>query len=139
METAEGFFYGLYMDPDLLRSLGFNPSAPRIAAVESYALDLHGAAKIMPRQGGIVWGTLIKLPKADLAAMYSFETTKQYQPERIQVKTIDGEIVDATCYNLPRNEQASFNSEYLEKLLVITRKLGLPGDYIASLENLRDQ
>lgn len=134
METVEAFFYGLYMDPDLLNSLGFNPSQPVVACVESYALDLRGPAKIIPSQGSTVWGTLMTLPASDLDAMYAFDTTKHYKPEKVTVKTVEGSVVSACCYNLPVNSSGTINKDYLEKLIPTAHKLGLPGDYIKTLE-----
>jgi len=138
VSTTEGFFYGLYMDPDLLRSLGFNPSTPRIASIDSYELDLRGAAKILPVEGSTVWGALIELPENDLDAMYSFDSTIHYKPEIVYPKTMDGKVVRSICYNLPKNENDTLNIEYLKKLIAVAKKLTLPGDYIRKLETMYD-
>lgn len=132
----ECFFYGLYMDVELLKYLGFNPNSAHTAVLEGYALDLRGSAKVIPRQGNQVWGMLIKLPPADLQAMYSFETTRHYTPEQVAVNLPDGEQVQACCYNLPASNDEPLNLEYRDKLLVVIHKLGFPDEYIGMLEGL---
>ncbi|MDH5324869.1 MAG: gamma-glutamylcyclotransferase [Gammaproteobacteria bacterium] len=136
-QSIEGFFYGLYMDSDLLRSLGFSPGLARMAVVHNYELDLHGFAKLVPKQGGEAWGMLIQLPESHLRAMYAFETTKHYKPERITVVCIEsGQEVEATCYNVPVQPEFPLNKEYREKLVQAMKKLGFPQkatEYVCSL------
>jgi hypothetical protein len=133
---VEGFFYGLYMDPELLLSLGFRPAASRMARLESHELELKGSVKIVRKQGSTVWGILIKLPEKDLKAMYDFETTKAYRPEIVNVITNDGENIAVSCYNLPVDETAELNIGYLEKLIPVARRLNLPIEYIKKLERI---
>ena len=135
-KLVEAFFYGLYMDPALLESTGFKPSDPRLARIEGYKLELNGVAKIVPSDGANVWGQLIKLSQADLEAMYSFETTKMYRPEKFTIILANGEEIEAGCYNAPADESAVFNDEYLGKLIKAAERLGLPGDYIQTLEKM---
>lgn len=134
--TVEAFFYGLYMDPALIESLGFDPVSVEKAKVSSYALDLFGSAKIIPREGGVVWGNIIELSQSDLMAMYSFESTKNYSPELIQASDINGNDKLVNCYNLPESGNEPFNSEYHLKLLKLLKELDFPVDYIASLESM---
>lgn len=131
---VEGFFYGLYMDIELLESLGFKPVSTRMGHAESYELDLKGMAKIIPREGSQVWGMLITLDESDLDAMYSFETTVDYKPEKIQVTLGDGHQVTVPCFNVPPDSNAAFNTEYLEKLIPVVTRLGLPDKYINTLK-----
>lgn len=133
-KLVEGFLYGLYMDEELLKSLGFNPVSSRMAMVESYELDLRGLAKIIPKDNSQVWGMLVKLPEDDLLAMYSYETTKVYKPEIVNALIEGRNIISACCYNVPKSNDAALNSEYLEKLILIAKKLNLPIAYIKKLE-----
>lgn len=135
-DIVEAFFYGLYMDPELIKSLGFEPQSVEKAVIDSYALDLQGSAKIVPEEGSIVWGNIIKLSKNDLAAMYSFDTTKDYSPEMVQVKDSNGNYKMVSCYNLSVSDAEAFNSEYRDKLVNLLKQLDFPDDYITRLELL---
>jgi len=124
------------MDTDLLESLGFQPESSCKAKLESYALDLFGPAKILPKENSEVWGYLIELPQSDLEAMYSFETTKAYFPIKVRVALESGEVKEVGCYNLDRVDGQPFNSEYLEKLVKILKKQAFPDAYISSVEKM---
>ena len=136
MKLVDGFFYGLYMDEDLLRTLGFNPVSSHVAKADSYEINLNGMAKIIPKKGTEVWGKLITLPENELKAMYSFETTKDYKPEIINILTEEGKPKTATCYNMVASELDKLNIEYLSKLVVAAKKLELPYTYIKQLESI---
>lgn len=135
-DSVEAFFYGLYMDPELLESLGFRPGTVKKAKMDSYTVDLFGAAKIVPKAGSVVWGNIIRLSEPDLKAMYSFDATKAYSPQMIQVTEADGKFATATCYNLPESNNNPFNSEYHEKLIHVLKKLEFPSEYIDSVKAL---
>ena len=131
-----GFFYGLYMDPEMLKALGYRPEGAVQACLKEYRLDLQGAAKVIPQKNSEVWGNILHLPEEDLAKMYGSETTKAYQPELLEVFGKDGEACPLTVYNLPPSPEAPFNFEYLNKLLPLAERLNLPPDYQAFLKEL---
>lgn len=137
-ESVEAFFYGLYMDTDLLESLGFKPESVGKAKVDSYEINLFGAAKIVPKVNSVVWGNVIKLPKHELEAMYSFETTKAYSPMMVQITEASGSSKTVSCYNLPETTSEPFNSEYHKKLIQMLNKLEFPDEYISSVEALSE-
>ena len=62
-----GFFYGLYMDPELLKALGYRPEGAVQACLKEYRLDLQGAAKVIPQKNSEVWEMILQLPEEDLA------------------------------------------------------------------------
>jgi len=138
-DLVEGFFYGLYMDPGLLTSLGFEPIESRVAKLDGYELDLHGLAKIIPKSDSTVWGMLTKLRRSDLDAMYAFETTKAYKATAVEVTTADDAAVSVVCYNVPADDGAEFNREYLEKLVEVAKKMKLPGHYLQRLVSMDKQ
>ncbi|MFQ5486321.1 MAG: gamma-glutamylcyclotransferase family protein [Desulfobacterales bacterium] len=135
-ETVEAFFYGLYMDSELLKSLGFMPGSVQKAKVDSYVINLFGSVKIVPKVNCVVWGNLIELPKQDLEAMYSFESTKAYSPEIVQVIESNGNTKNVSCYNVVETSGELFNSEYHEKLVQTLIRLGFPTEYISSVKAL---
>lgn len=138
-KLVEAFFYGLYMDEDLLRCLRFTPAGSQKVYLPCYQLDLRGQVKITPHKDSRVWGMLISLPESHLQAMYDFESTRDYVSGSVDVVTEQGGIVAANCYNLPEDSEAEPNLEYLEKLVTLLIKLHFPEDYIASLKKIRNQ
>lgn len=130
----EGFFYGLYMDSDLLVKSGYNPTHPQLACLDGFRIDLRGPIKLIPDSGKSAWGMVFTLPEADLHAMYSGPNTRDYQPCTMMAKTPDGSVVRVRCYNRDPIAGAEFNREYLDKLIVVARKANLPEEYIRELE-----
>lgn len=136
--TTNAFFYGLYMDPDLLRTLGADPIDPRPARLEGYRLDLHGPAKIVPAPGRTVCGMIIGLSPQHLLSLYSGGSTREYRSIEIMVLDAESRPIPVICYNRPLRDGIPFNRDYLEKLLVVVRRVGLPPEYIRDLESLRN-
>lgn len=135
-ELIDGFFYGLYMDPDILSSLDIYPTESRMACIQGYGIDVRGLVKAIPEKGKTVWGMVFKLSPENLHKMYSGEKTSAYRPEQMRAITIRGENIPVTCYNVPPDHSAGLNTDYLEKLILSAKKLGLPPNYIDELEQL---
>lgn len=136
-EKIDAFFYGLYMDADLLRSLNIKPENPRVARVDGYRLDLRGAVKALPQEGERVWGIIFRLPQEDLDKMYGGPKTKLYKREEMLAVTEDGQAITVGCYNQPEDSSAAFNSEYCDQLIPAMRKAGLPSEYIDTIHASR--
>ena len=49
---ADVFFYGLFMDEDLLREKGLNPQRAALASVDGLALRIGKRAALVPTPGG---------------------------------------------------------------------------------------
>ena len=138
MNTAprlvEVFFYGLFMDRELLRSKGAQPSDVRLVAVPGYALRIGLRAAVVPTPTAVVHGLLMKLSHADLAMLYSEPSVQAYRPEAVLAVTHDGTHIPALCYNLadpPSPEER--NDEYTGKLIALAQRIGLPQEYVASI------
>lgn len=129
------FFYGLFMDHELLRDRGMRPSEIRLAVVIGLALRIGARAALVPLAEGQVYGLLMKLSPAELEQLYSDASVRAYRPEPVRAVTTDGTIVTAQCYNLPQPPAPEErNPEYAGKLRDVARRVGLPSDYIASIQ-----
>jgi hypothetical protein len=132
----DGFFYGLYMDSDLLLGMGLKPANPRIAELKGFRLDLYGSVKVVSDPSKSVWGMVLSLSDEDLHTMYSGPKTKAYRAFKVSVHASDGTELPVQCYNQEATPEAPFNREYLEKLISTVYKLGLPGEYVRDLERI---
>jgi hypothetical protein len=61
------FFYGLFMDPELLVGKGIHPAEIRLAVVPGFVLRIGARAALVPTPGGEVHGVLMNLSHADLS------------------------------------------------------------------------
>jgi hypothetical protein len=130
----EVFFYGLFMDADLLRTKGAHPMNVRPACVRGFALRIGQRATLLRVPDARAHGMLMELTHAEIEQLYSEPSVRAYRPEAVLAQLTDGSRVPALCFNLPvppGPEEA--NSEYAAKLRDLARRLGLPSDYVESI------
>lgn len=131
---VHGFFYGLFMDADVLRSSGVVPLSPRRAYVDGFALRIGNRATLVPCVGARAYGMLIALTHGELERLYAAPGLDQYRPEAVLAHCMDGGSLAALCYNLlaePRADER--NPDYAVRLQRTLRGLGFPAEYVDSL------
>jgi len=130
----DGFFYGLFMDVNVLRQAGTSPSNVRHAYVDDFALHIGKRATLVPSAGGRAYGMLIALTHTELDILYSAPGLEVYRPEALIAQPFEGEAVPALCYNLVEPpEPHERNPEYAKKLQTVLRELGFSEEYVDSI------
>ena len=128
------FFYGLFMDRQLLDGKGIRPTDIRLAAVPGFVLRIGARAALVPTPTEEVHGVLMKLSHADIDKLYAEPSVQAYRPEPVLAIVRDGATVAALCYNLPEPPSPDeHNAEYASKLRALAQRIGLPSDYVASM------
>jgi hypothetical protein len=130
------FFYGLFMDQDLLRSKGLQPEAVELARVPGLALRIGQRAALVRDDSSRVHGVVMSLTLAELEQLYAEPSVKEYRPQPVLAELAGGGVTAALCYNLPQ-APAPFerNPEYVLKLRAVGEKVGLPAEYLAALRS----
>ena len=132
---ADVFFYGLFMDQELLRAKGLQPQQVERGLVEGLALRIGQRAALVPVSGARVYGLVMSLTLDELAKLYSDPSVRAYQPVAVLVQLENGGRLAALCYNLPEPPSpAERNPQYAAKLRAVAKKVGLPEEYIARLQ-----
>jgi hypothetical protein len=132
--VADVFFYGLFMDQELLRGKGLTPRRADLASLDGFALRIGQRARLVPTPGGRVHGVVVSLPLAELDRLYSEPSVRAYEPQAVLAHLATGGVVAALCYNLSEAQSPSdHNPEYASKLRAVAEKAGLPADYVASI------
>jgi hypothetical protein len=129
-----GFFYGLFMDVELLRTSGVSVSEARRAYVDDFALRIGRRATLVPSPGARAYGMVIALTHADLDRLYGAPGLEDYRAEAVLARLLDGGLQAALCYNLgkpPAPDER--NAEYARRLSQLLARLDFPPEYIASL------
>ncbi len=130
----DAFFYGLFMDTDLLREGGVTPTNPRRAYVDDFALRIGQRATLIPLAGARAYGMIFALTHSDLERLYAAPGLEQYRPEAVLAQPLEGTPVPALCYNLPEPPRPhERNPEYAARLQRVLSKLDFPQEYIASV------
>ncbi|MFN2492307.1 MAG: gamma-glutamylcyclotransferase family protein [Pyrinomonadaceae bacterium] len=143
MEEAEHrridvFFYGLFMDEELLRAKGINARNGRMARVENFSLVIRERATLVPSRDQTVYGLVFSLTHRELDALYSEVSVSVYRPEAVSAKLADGRVIPALCFNLPflppAASIAEANVPYGSKLRELATRIGLPAEYVTSIQ-----
>jgi hypothetical protein len=130
----DGFFYGLFMDTQVLLEAGAKPSNFRRAYVNDFALRIGQRATLVPSPGARAYGMLISLTHAELDRLYSAPGLEVYRPEAVVAHPYEGEAVPALCYNLVQApEPHERNPEDARRLRGVLESLGFPAEYVDSV------
>ena len=123
----EVFFYGLYMDGEILKSKNVIPRNPRKGKVKNYILRIGKMATLLREEGGTAHGMLYSLTHSEIHSLYQGAGLDCYSSEAITVTTDANEDVVALTCNLiiPPNKSES-NAEYSVKLIACLASIGLP-------------
>jgi hypothetical protein len=128
------FFYGLFMDAELLEAKGIHPVDVRRAAVAGLRLRIGARAALVPTPGAEVHGVLMKLSHAEVEKLYADPSVQVYRPEPVLAIASNGASIAALCYNLPEPPTANeHNPEYAGKLRSLAQRIGLPAEYVTSI------
>jgi hypothetical protein len=135
METrrVSVFFYGLFMDPELLRGKGLQPENARRACVRGMRLRIGERAALEPEPDGVVYGMLVELTHGDIERLYAEPSVAPYRPEAVLAEPDAGEPLAALCYNLPSAPTDEPQPEYVRKLREVATRLRLPAGYVSSI------
>ena len=131
----EVFFYGLFMDADLLRAKGADPQNVRHASAPGFALRIGQRATLVRDPQSRAHGIVMQFTHADIDRLYSEPSVQAYRPEAVLVELSDGSRHPALCYNLIEEPGAGErNVEYAAKLRALAQRLGLPEGYVSTIE-----
>jgi hypothetical protein len=130
----DAFFYGLFMDLEILRESAVAPINPRRAWVDGFALRIGRRATLVPSPGARAYGMLFALSHSELERLYGAPGLGQYRPEAILAQPLEGVPTPALCYNLDEPPAPhERNPEYAARLQRALGKLDFPPDYVASV------
>lgn len=125
------FFYGLFMDANLLTAKALEPRVVGRAILRDFRIHIGRRATLVPCQGAVAYGMVMSLSPTAATALYAEPSVRDYHPEPVVVHRVDsGETLDALCYNLSRHADLSgANRTYAERLSELVLRLGFPPAY----------
>ncbi|MBT5187308.1 MAG: gamma-glutamylcyclotransferase [Kordiimonadaceae bacterium] len=132
------FFYGLFMDSDLLKSSGYQPTHARIACLKDYRLLLGERATLIPEICHETWGAIISLNEQELKKLYCAPSVSDYQAIDVVCETLKGDQIEAKVYVLPNDYPLSdpIDANYANQLLDICQKIKLPISHQQMIEDI---
>ena len=93
---VEVFFYGLFMDEELLRGKGLEPEGGEISAFDGFALRIGQRAALVPTPGAKVYGLVFSLTRSELGgigdglicAIFLYSQRKQITQARLSLFSV---------------------------------------------------
>lgn len=129
------FFYGLFMDEDLLKAKGLNPANAKTAYVAGFGLRIGERATLEHSTDEHAFGSIIELGSEELEILYSDKSVADYVPTELTAIDMQGTSQNVISYILPMERISGRNSEYAKSLALAARKIGLPDDYVEEIES----
>lgn len=129
----EVFFYGLFMDKDILLKNGINPSNPRKGYLNNYSLKIGNRASLIQWKKEKAYGIIMTINDEEIIKLYAEKSVADYVPEKVEVITEANEHIMATCYNLPLELLEGTNELYAKSLYKLAIKLNFPKEYLSRI------
>jgi len=133
------FFYGSYMNFDVLLNVGVKKRDYHVAQLPGYELTIGSAANVVKNGLERVFGIVTQLTHDELDTLYSREAQAklgaQYVPVPVLVMTANRNIVPSLCYIAYDRVAGVASVAYIESILSAARKYDFPQSYIHHLES----
>lgn len=114
----------------MLLAKGMKPSDARSGFVDGYGLRIGERATLLRLSGARVYGVVMELESDAVAKLYTDDSVADYVPELVTVDFTEGEPINATCYNLPKEKISGTNPVYAKSLLKLATNLDFPEPYL---------
>lgn len=129
------FFYGLFMDEQLLASKGIAARNAAVGYADGFRLRIGERATLQRCAGARAYGVMMEVSSDDLMELYAERSVADYEPESLTVELLDGRSAEASCYNLPPDKVTGTNKSYAEALLKLAKQLGFPESYLGQIRH----
>src|SRR5690348_9833639 len=133
------FFYGSFMNLDILRQTGFVPERHEVAKLHGFDIDIRPLATLVRSDQHCVYGIVAAGTQEQLHRLYGQDWVAAYLPEPVLVETLDGKWRAAFCYIAPVGESRPATSVYIDRIVEPAKRCGFPSWYIARLESFRSR
>lgn len=135
-EDVKVFFYGLFMDVNLLRNMGARPRDVQVAELTGFDIDIPNYVYLVRNPDARVAGILATLTPAEVDGLYAHPKYREYRRRRLLVKDSHGQPMAALCYILDKPANTTLSADgpdYAPKLHALAGTLGLPQWYVDRL------
>lgn len=128
------FFYGLFMDPDVLRQKDVEPKGFRLAFVNGHGVRIGTRATLEPSDTEQAYGSVMDLTAEEQDRLYADESVADYVPVPVTAIGPEGEGIEAVSYIHPMELLSGRNPDYARALLSVADKIGIPDSHLKSIE-----
>lgn len=134
------FFYGSYMNFDVLREVDLVPRQWEVATLSGFDISIRPRANLIRSDEHRVFGVAATATHGELRRLYAHAEDvlgETYLPQAVLIETLDGRWRPALCYLAPDMEPRVATTDYVDRILLPAKELGFPGWYIDRLASFR--
>ena len=136
-DSAAVFFYGSFINLDVLAGYGLAPENIEVARLSGYDISIAPLATLVRSDRHSVYGLLCSARHDALHRLYSQTWVAAYRPEAVMVETRPGRMALALCWIAPPFKPERVADDYLDRIIGPARDFGFPAWYIERLESFR--
>jgi Gamma-glutamyl cyclotransferase, AIG2-like len=136
------FFYGSYINFDVLKEVGLVPTQWEVARLSGYDIRIEPRANLIRADQHCVYGLVAAATHAELDRLYAHAKDilgETYLPEAVLVETMDGRWRPALCYLAPAMAPRPAANDYTDRIAGPARKYGFPDWYVRRIESFRNK
>jgi len=135
------FFYGGYMNFDVLANFGIRQREYHIAQLPAYMLTIGSAANVEKNGLETSYGIVTGLTHDELDRLYSREAQAklgaQYLPEPVLAITTTGSLIPSLCYISYEPIGGTPAEGYIDNILNAAKHYNFPQSYIQHIESYK--
>ena len=134
------FFYGSYMNFEVLREVNYVPEKWAVAKLSGFAIAIRPRANLIRSDQHCVYGIIATATHQELSRLYAHAQNvlgEIYLPEAVLVETLDGKWQSALCYLCPEMKLQPAAKDYVDRIVKPATEWGFPEWYIKHLESFR--
>ena len=130
------FFYGSYINFDVLKEVELEPTEWEVARLHGYDIKIEPRANLERSDADTVYGILATATHGQLDHLYAHAREvlgETYQPEAVLAETLERTWRPALCYICPDMEARPADPDYVARILGPARQYGFPSWYLDRL------
>jgi hypothetical protein len=131
------FFYGSYINFDVLKEVGLVPGEWEVARLPGFDLRIAPRANLIRSERDTVWGINATATHAELERLYAHAKGvlgETYLPEAAVTSTRDGKLRPVMTYICPDMIVRPAESAYVDRIAAPARRFGFPRWYVERIE-----
>jgi len=132
------FFYGSYMNFDVLREVDLTPPEWEVASLGGFDISIRPRANLIRSDEHRVYGIVATATHTELRRLYAHAKDvlgETYLPQAVLAQGLRGTWRPVLCYIAPEMEPRPAARDYVDRIVKPAKEFGFPSWYIARLES----
>jgi hypothetical protein len=134
------FFYGSYMNPDVLREADLEPGNLEPARLSGFDIVIGPRANLVRSDRHVGYGVCARATHQELDRLYAHARNvldEIYLPEPVLAELLDGSSRPALCYLCPEMSPRPAEAAYVDRILSPAERFRFPPWYVERIRSFK--